>query len=115
MALFCRSSLMTTMLLMRLPRLLSILASVALLSFVTTASAQTEPKLYVSNFLDNTVSVISPDTNAVLTTINVGQYPWGVVYASDTNQVLVAQFGTSGISIIDPMTDTLAGHIDVQG
>jgi YVTN family beta-propeller protein len=113
---FCRTTLMPTILQVRFRRLLLTLAvAVALFGFVTAASAQTEPKLYVSNFLDNTVSVISPDTNSVLTTINVGQYPWGVLYTSDTNQVLVAQFGSSGISVIDPMTDTLVGQIGVQG
>jgi len=87
----------------------------ALLYLAAMASAQTEPKLYVTNLMDSTVSVISPDTNSLLATINVGPLPWGVVYASDTNQILVAQLGTSGISVIDPVSDHMIGQINVQG
>ncbi len=36
--------------------------------------------IYVTNYVDDTVSVIDPNTNTVTATINVGNGPWGIAF-----------------------------------
>src|SRR5204862_6772937 len=49
-----------------------------------------EPLLYVTNEIPNTISVVSPRTNAVVATIPVGKRPRGMVLSPDKRTVYVA-------------------------
>ena len=53
------------------------------------AAASREPLLYVSNELPNTISVISPRTNAVVATVAVGKRPRGMALSPDRRTVYV--------------------------
>src|SRR5437763_14605632 len=48
------------------------------------------PALYVSNEVDNTVAVISPQTNSVVATIVVGSRPRGPAASPDRRPVYLA-------------------------
>jgi YVTN family beta-propeller protein len=61
---------------------------------------------YVTNFADNTVSVIDVDPNSltynqVNATIPVGINPMGVAITPDGSRVYVAEFTSRGLSVID--------------
>jgi len=58
-------------------------------------------RIYVSNQLDNTVSVIDGATNRVLATISVGRYPNGIAVNSRTNMIYVANLASGSLSIIN--------------
>ena len=55
--------------------------------------------IYIVN-LDNTVSVIDGNTNAVVGTINVGKNPAGVAVNPNTNIVYITNQGYDTVSII---------------
>ena len=48
-----------------------------------TATAQAQTRAYVTNYVDNTVSVIDTATNTVVATIPVGIQPLGVAVTPD--------------------------------
>jgi YVTN family beta-propeller protein len=54
----------------------------------------------VSNFEDDTVSVIDGSTDTVLTTIPVGDGPWGVVVNTNTNRIYVANYLEDTVTVI---------------
>lgn len=56
---------------------------------------------YVTNYADNTVSVIDPATNMVLTTIPVGQCPSALALDTATSRLYVANAGTQTLMVID--------------
>jgi len=49
-----------------------------------------EQKVYVANHLDNTTSVIDTTTNAVIATVPIGSYPYGVAVTPDGTKVYFA-------------------------
>ena len=59
--------------------------------------------VYVTNFADNTVSVINQFTNKVTATIPVGSAPFGVTVNKVTGRVYVSNSGDNTVSVI-------AGH-----
>lgn len=64
--------------------------------------------LYVTNQLDNSVSVIEPTSGNTVATIPVGDTPQAIVY--NGNYVYVAQvyYGTGGgVTVIDPRTNSV--------
>jgi YVTN family beta-propeller protein len=74
--------------------------------------------VYVANYVSNTVSVINPATNSVITTINLGggTNPTAVAvnptgtYAGD---VYVANNEDGTVSVINPATNTVTATINV--
>jgi YVTN family beta-propeller protein len=67
-------------------------------------------RIYVSNQLDDTVSVIDGVTNTVLATVKVGHSPNGIAVNLKTNSVYVANLSSGSLSIIngdDLTTSTL--------
>src|SRR5439155_22170107 len=63
-------------------------ASLGLMSALGASSR--EPLLYVTNEIPNTISVVSPRTNAVVATIPVGKRPRGMALSPDKRTVYVA-------------------------
>src|SRR5208283_2417017 len=82
-------------------------------SVVTTVTVENGPvgvaydsgkgEIFVTDFFNNTVSVISDENNTVIATVGVGNNPVGVAYDSGKGEVFVADSGSdtfSGSNII---------------
>jgi len=67
--------------------------------------------VYVTNFSDSTVSIISTITNTVIDTISVGNNPWGITITPDGLYVYVTNFSDSTVSIISTITNTVIDTI----
>jgi YVTN family beta-propeller protein len=90
----------------RFPGLLAIAAVAGLLGGAQ-AFAQ---NAYITNALDNTVSVIATATNTVLgSPIPVGHNPEGVAVAPDGSKVYVANLNDRTVSVIATATDMVTG------
>jgi YVTN family beta-propeller protein len=63
-------------------------------------------RVYVTNILQDTVSVIDTLTNTLVGTITVGQSPWGIAITPDGTRAYVAN-SSGTISVIDTSTDTV--------
>ena len=70
-------------------------------------------RAYVSNYVDNTVSVIDTATNTVVATIAVGQTPIGVTITPDGTRTYVANEFSNTVSVIDTATNTVVATIPV--
>jgi len=69
-------------------------------------------KAYVTNFYDNTVSVIDRATDTVSTTIPVfGSEPFGVAVTRDGSKAYVANFDSNDLSVIDTATNRVTAGI----
>src|ERR1035437_5752185 len=68
---------------------------------------------YITNFYDNTVSVINVTTNIVNATIAVGSYPYEVSVSPDGTKVYVANNGDNTISVINTSTNTVTSTITI--
>ena len=64
---------------------------------------------YIAQFDTNNVSVIDTATNRVITTIPVGQNPYGVAVTPDGSKVYVANETSNNVSVIDTATNTVIG------
>ncbi|HEX5036956.1 MAG TPA: hypothetical protein VFX30_07330 [bacterium] len=66
-------------------------------------------RVYVSNRLDDTVSVIDTAANSVIATVPVGEEPYGITpFTMDgIDYVYVTNLRSNSISIIDPATNTV--------
>ena len=71
-------------------------------------------KIYVSNFGDNTVSVIGGSDNSVISTISVGNSPYGIAVNQKTNKIYVANQIDNTVSVIDGSTDIVVITISVE-
>src|SRR4029450_6588777 len=77
-------------------------------------AAPTQPaKAYVSNFKDNTVSVIDTDAGAVVATVPVAAGPHGMAITQDGRTVYVSGDGSSSLDVIDTATDKVVKTINV--
>jgi YVTN family beta-propeller protein len=79
-----------------------VIATIAVGSWpIYLAADQKTNRIYVSNQLDDTVSVIDGATNTVLATVKVGHYPNGIAVNPKTNTVYVANLNSGSLSIIN--------------
>ena len=67
--------------------------------------------VYVANFNDRTVSVISGRTSTVTATIPVGTSPYGVAVSLLTGDVYVTNFSDGTVSVISGRTSTVTATI----
>src|SRR2546429_6573768 len=74
-------------------------ASLGLMSALGASSR--EPLLYVTNEIPNTISVVSPRTNAVVATIPVGKRPRGMALSPDKRTVYVALGQDDALGVVD--------------
>src|SRR3954454_25170883 len=58
-------------------------------------------RIYVSNQLDNTASVIDGRTHKVVATVRVGDSPAGMAVSPDRRYVYVATTGSDTVSVLD--------------
>jgi len=70
---------------------------------------------FVTNFADDTVSEIAAATGAVVSTIPVGDGPWGIAIAPDGAEVWVSERAAGTVSVLDPRTGTRLATIRVGG
>jgi YVTN family beta-propeller protein len=72
-------------------------------------------RIYVTNYIDNTVSVIDGSTNIVIATIPVGLGPSGIGVNPITNKVYVANHNAgSPLSVINGATNTVVDEVPVD-
>jgi YVTN family beta-propeller protein len=69
--------------------------------------------VYVTNFDSGTVSVIDTATNAVVTTIAVGDTPVAVAVAPNGTRAYVTNFFSETVSVIDTATNAVVATIPV--
>jgi YVTN family beta-propeller protein len=69
--------------------------------------------VYVSNTLDNTISVIHTLDNTVMATIKVGTRPIGIEVTPDGNYVYVATSRDNKVSVLQTSDHTVIATIDV--
>jgi YVTN family beta-propeller protein len=62
--------------------------------------------MYMTNFNTDSVSVISPSTNTVISTIPVGSAPFGIAFNPNNGNMYVTNAGGKTISVIAPLTTT---------
>jgi YVTN family beta-propeller protein len=70
-------------------------------------------RVYVSNFQNNTLSMIDTATNTVTDTIPVGTGPVGVAVALDGTKVYVVNSGNDSVSVVNTATNTVQTTISV--
>ena len=76
-------------------------------------AAAADPKAYVGNFKDNTVSVIDARSGAVVATVPVAAGPHGMAVSPDGKTVYVSGDGSSEVSVIDTASDHVTKTIAV--
>src|SRR5438270_3423719 len=69
--------------------------------------------LYVTNQLDNTLSVIDGSTYKVVATVPVGAFPAGVVVSPDGRHAYIAQGGDNAVAVFDTSTNTIAKNVSL--
>ncbi len=67
--------------------------------------------LYVTNTLDDTVSVIDLKTQKIIATIEVGATPEGISFDAASNRVVIASWGDNNVTIIDAKTNKVISKI----
>jgi YVTN family beta-propeller protein len=85
----------------------------ALLGAMAAQAQATDPKAYVGNFKDNTVSVIDTGRAAVTGVIPVAAGPHGMVLSPDGRRLYVSGDGSSQVSVIDTATDRVGATLEV--
>ena len=73
----------------------------------------TGPNAYITNLLDNTVSVIDTTTNTVITTFGVGNGPIGVAVSSIGSRAYITNVYSNNVSVINTSTNTVIATIPV--
>src|SRR5437867_1241980 len=70
------------------------------------------PQAYITNFIDNTVSVIDTATNTVTAPpVPVGQFPQGVAVTPDGKYVYVGTLTGTAVSVIDTATNAVSATV----
>ena len=81
---------------------------------VSTANAKTS-YAYVANNSGNSVSVVNLTTNAVVATIPVGSFPYGVAVNQAGTLAYVTNAGANTVSIISTATKAVTGTLTLTG
>ncbi len=68
---------------------------------------------YVTNFTDNTVSVINTKALTTIATIPVGTDPRGIAITPNGTEVYVANYGSNNVSVIATISNTVISTIPV--
>ena len=79
----------------------------------TTARTAAGGHVYVTNQLDDTLSVINGQTNKVIATVPAGKAPEGVAAAPDHRHVYIADNGSGRVSVLDTRTNKIVATVRV--
>jgi len=74
-------------------------------------SAAASPRIYVTNQLDNTASVIDGGTEKVVATVRVGISPAQMAVSPDRRSVYIANTGSDTVSVLNTDDNTIARTI----
>ena len=85
----------------------------ALLGPLCLAATAADPKAYVGNFKDNTVSVIDTGRATVIGVIPVAAGPHGMTLSPDGRSLYVSGDGSTQVSVIDTSTDRVVRTLEV--
>src|ERR1700751_4968546 len=77
----------------------------------TGASAAQPTRIYVTNYLDNTASILNGRDNAVVATVRVGRAPAGIAVSPDRRSVYIANSGSDTVSVLDSASNRIVGTI----
>jgi PGF-pre-PGF domain-containing protein len=83
------------------------------MSTVSELEAPSSPYAYITNYGDNTTSVIDTSDNTVVATVPVGSGPEGVAVTSDGSKVYVANNGNGIVSVINTSTNTVTDTMQI--
>jgi YVTN family beta-propeller protein len=93
---------------------LIIILGITVLAFLMLASvAGAVPFAYITNYDDNTTSVIDIATNTVTSTVPVGIRPCGVAVSPDGSKLYVTNAGDNTTSVIDTITNNVTVTVAV--
>lgn len=81
--------------------------AVALLTGCQASSALPEGKLYVSNVLNNKVTVLDARSGQVLKKLEVGVLPHNFAFSADRKRLFLTNTGSQSVSVIDTETDAV--------
>ena len=70
--------------------------------------------IFVSNSANSAVSVISDNSNSVVTNVTVGTQPKGLVYDSDKGEIFVANYFSDTISIISDSDNKVVATVQMD-
>jgi YVTN family beta-propeller protein len=70
-------------------------------------------RVYVSNGRGGTISIINVSTNAVTSTIPVGQRPWGIALTGDGRKLYTANGPSNDVSVVDTEKLTVLKKVPV--
>ena len=90
-----------------------ILAVPAVVSAIAGTRAFAAPVAYITNFEDDTVSVLDTATETVTATVPVGADPYGVAVGPDGRRVYVANVEDATVSVLDTATNTIVDTVPV--
>ena len=88
---------------------LALLAGLPVLA--TAASTPGTTRIYVTNYLGNTVSVVDGGANAVVATVRVGRAPAGMAVSPNRRFVYIAASESNSVSVLDSTTNRIARTI----
>ncbi len=93
----------------------SVIATIAVGSFPEKIAASADERfVYVTNYEDNTVSVISTASNEVIATFDVGERPWGIAVHPNGSLVYVtAENGAGAVYVIRTSDYSVIDTIEV--
>jgi YVTN family beta-propeller protein len=91
--------------------LLAPVGGLACSSSPSAESAAASPRIYVTNQLDNTASVIDGGTEKVVATVRVGISPAQMAVSPDRRSVYIANTGSDTVSVLNTGDNTIARTI----
>jgi len=70
-----------------------------------------KPRVYITNFWSDTVSVIDMETDTVIKTIPVGDGPFGVAISPDGRRAFITNVYSGDVSVINTILNAVIGTI----
>ncbi len=92
---------------------LKILSIIILAFLMLICIVDAEPFAYITNYNNNSLSVIDIENNTIITTVSVGAGPYGAAVSPDGTKVYVTNFDDNTTSIIDIATNTVTATLNV--
>jgi len=77
------------------------------------AWAPSSDRIYIANRSGNSITVVRPDTGAVVTTLATSLNPRSICYSPSNDRIYHTAEGATVVRVINPNTNTLVGSITV--